>query len=84
FYSSPLITTTSQAQAAATALLQKSLGLTEQVRFDAIVNAAHDAGDVVAIRRGRAAIDARYVLESFTLPMTHAGALSAVTRKRAT
>lgn len=84
FYASPFITTQAQADSAAAAMLRQSLGLTEQVGFTAIPNPAHEAGDVVTITRARAKVDARYVLDAFTVPLGPTALLQGTTRKRAT
>ena len=81
-YVSPFITTPEQALSAARAILRQSLGLSEDVSFTAVVNPAHEPGDVVSIYVNRAKINARYVLSSFSVPLTHASSLSASTRRR--
>lgn len=83
-YSSPFITTPAQATTAARAILHQSLGLSEDVGFTAVVNPAHEPGDVVAIQVSKSKINARYVLSSFSVPLTHNGTMSATTRRRTT
>lgn len=81
-YVSPFITTQTQALSAARAILRQSLGLSEDVAFTAVVNPAHEPGDVVSIYVNKAKINARYVLSGFSVPLTHASTLSATTRRR--
>lgn len=81
-YSSPYITTPAQALSAARAILRQSLGLAEDVSFTAVVNAAHEPGDVVSIVVSKARVNSRYVMSSFAVPLTHSSAMSATTRKR--
>lgn len=83
FLTSALITTSAQALEAGQAVLRRSLGVVEDVRFSAVVNPAHEAGDVVRVRRRAMKVDARYVLESFTVPLDVSSALTATTKKRA-
>lgn len=82
FEKSTLITTAPQASAAAAALLLNSLGATEDVSFNAIVNPAHEPGDVIEITRERAHIAARYVIDALTIPMRAEQSMSASTRRR--
>lgn len=82
FYASPLITTSAQAQDAADALLRRSLGLVEVVRFSAVPNPAHDVGDVVQVAYSAGRVDGLYVLDQFTVPLSAGGVLTATTRKR--
>ncbi len=84
FYSSPFIKTAAQAQAAAAAILHTCKGMAEDVTFTTVVNPAHEVGDVVTVEMAAAKIDARYVLSSFTVPLTYAGAMSVSTRRRTT
>jgi hypothetical protein len=81
-YASPFVTTQAQALSAARAILRQSMGLAEDVSFSAVVNPAHEPGDVVSILVSKSKINARYVLSSFSVPLTHAGTLSATTRRR--
>lgn len=82
FYTSPLITTVAQAQDAADALLRRVLGVAEEVSFSAVVNPAHDAGDVMRITRARMRVDANYLLERVEVPLAATDAMSTTTRKR--
>jgi hypothetical protein len=83
FFTSSLITSQAQATATAEALLRRKLGAVEDVRFDAIPNPAHEAGDVVRVLVDAARVDGRYVLESFSVPLGP-GTMTITTRKRRT
>lgn len=80
--SSSLLTTPLQCQAAAAAELQKTIGRREVIQFDALVNAAHDTGDVVQVTRAKAKIDALYELQSFNIPMRAGTPMTAITKER--
>lgn len=85
FYSSPYLLTTAQASAAANARLTKKLGVTESVSFSAIVNPAHDAGDVVSISRSRSGLgtaNSIFVLDDVTIPLEAAKAMDVSVRER--
>lgn len=82
FYKSAFITTQAQAQAVADALLLRTLGVVEQVNFTAIVNPAHEVGDIIEITRGRAGINARYVLTDFNVNLDPQQPMNASTRRR--
>lgn len=66
----------------AQAELAKSLGVVEQVQFTAIPHPAHDAGDIITIVEPNSLVNAKYLLESFTMPLTSDATLPATTRKR--
>ena len=83
-YTSPFITTSAQAVAAAQALLNRVLGSTELTRFNAIPNPCHEVGDVVQITRGKSRINARYIMDKFTIPLVPIRAMEVTTRKRRT
>lgn len=80
--SSKLVTSSAQAVAAAVGALQSSIGFAERVHFNAVVNAAHEVGDVVQITRLASKINNKYVLDQLSVPLTHNRALDAVTRFR--
>lgn len=84
FLTSSLITTQAQADAVASAILRRILGVTERIRFDAIVNPAHDAGDVVKIKRLRAGVDDIHVVNALEVPLAVGDPMSATTQKRKT
>jgi hypothetical protein len=83
FYTSPLITTASQAQTAADSRLASILGASEQVEWGQIVNPALDAGDVLEITRASAGLDAvRIILDTVSIPLRAAEAMSGAGRRR--
>jgi hypothetical protein len=83
FHRSEFVTSTAQAQAAADALLQRELGGTEQVAFTALVNPAHEAGDLVVVTREALGLsNVVAVLSSFSIPLAPGGSMSATTRRR--
>lgn len=82
-YASPFITTPTQARSAAEAILNDALGLSEEVRFTAVVNPAHVPGDVIEIVVSDSRIAARYVMDSFSIPLLHSANMDATTRRRA-
>lgn len=84
FWSSPYVVSVAQATTIATALLNTTLGSMEEVNFPAIVNPAHEAGDVVAIVRKRARIDDVYVMENFSIPLDVGGIMSVKTKRKRT
>lgn len=81
-YVSSFIVTPAQARSAAEAMLNLSKGVAENVRFSAIVNPAHEPGDVIEITVAGAKIAARYVLDSFSVPLTQHEHMMATTRRR--
>jgi len=80
FQTSSFFTAQAQAQATADARLLLVKGMLERVRFSAVVNPAHDVGDVVRVTRPPVA-DALYSLESLTVPV-RSGVLEATARAR--
>jgi len=80
--SSKLITSTTQATAAAVGALQSTVGFSERVHFNAIVNPAHDVGDVIHITREASKVDAKYIMDQLSIPLTHNRAMDSVTRFR--
>lgn len=84
FYSSPFITTTAQAEAAASSLLRAQLGLPYAVDFAAVPNPALEPYDPVRIRYGPTVSTEVHVLESVTVPLTEQDPVSAKTREQTT
>jgi hypothetical protein len=82
FVSNPLVTTTTQGTAAATAELLKSAGGTEQASFAIVPNPAHEAGDVVRVVRPLSRTDRVGVIDSMTIPLDVKSAMSIQTRER--
>jgi len=74
YYSSPLVTTTTQATSAATALLRRVKGLAAQVNLTAAMNPALDPGDVISVvypPRDRTGLTSeRHLVEEVTVPLT--------------
>ena len=82
FISSQYVTTQAQAQAAATANLQRVAGIVEAVEFGAVNNPAHTAGDIVTIKDERIDVDATYVLDSIRMGLGYTATMSGKTRRR--
>lgn len=80
FFSSQFITTTDQAQDAATGLLQRQLGTTQTINFGSLVNPALEPNDTVNIRRLRAGIDEVHVLDQVVIPLGPTNPMTGVTR----
>lgn len=83
FLTSAFITTQAQAQDVADALLRSITYGAESLTFPAVVNPAHEPGDVVAVRRAASRVDGRYVLEQLTIPLTAGEQLQATARSKA-
>lgn len=84
FFASPFITTQAQADEVAASILTRSLSLTERVVFDALPNPAAEAYDVVYVKATRTRINARYLLEAFTIPLNVEEAMTGSMSKRRT
>lgn len=84
FYSSPFITSTAQAEAAAASLLTAQLGLPYSVDFAAVPNPALEPFDPVRIKYGGNAATEVHVLESVTVPLTEQDPVTATTREQST
>lgn len=80
FYTSPLITTTAQAETAAVTLLQRSIGLPYQIDFQTIPNPALEPLDpvLVSTKQGTEV----HILDKITLPLTAEQAQTATTREQ--
>jgi hypothetical protein len=77
-----LVTTETQAQIMANGRKNGELGRADRVHFNTIVNPGHEIGDVIQITRGKSKIDARYVMQQFSIPMVPSRAMDAMTRAR--
>jgi hypothetical protein len=78
FWSSPLVTTAAQAQAAAALILARAVGLPVQADFSAVPNPALEPLDVVSVTYpAPAAADAALVIGQITIPLTAADPLAA-------
>jgi hypothetical protein len=87
FYSSPFITTLSQAQSAAEAILVQSLGLPYNVDFTTSPNIALEALDAVLVRypkydRSIVTRSEVHVLQRISYPLLPEQAMTAVTREQ--
>lgn len=83
FYSSPLLTTETQARKAADTMLRKSLGLPYTVNFSAVPNPALEPWDPVFVTYGDADAET-HVIETITIPLTEDAAMTAGTREQTT
>lgn len=76
------ITSQLQAQMMANGLLLNGLGISEEVELTNLVHPAFDVNDVIRITRARSRLDARYVIDGMSIPLTHNRAMTISTRKR--
>lgn len=79
-----LVSTQAQANAAAASRLTSVKGATEVVTFSIVPNPAHEEGDLVRVVRSRTNLDARLVVERFSIPLQSQGSpeMAMTTRKR--
>lgn len=77
FWTSPLVSTQAQLDAAVRTLLRTVIGGTERVSFSALPNPALDVGDVITVRRDRAGVAGQFEVEEIRLPQ--GGAAMSVT-----
>lgn len=80
FYSSPFITTASQATGAAVSLLRQSLGAPYDVGVSAVPNPALKPYDAIRVIYNDGTRE-MHVVEKVTIPLTNAGTLSIATRQ---
>lgn len=80
FFSSPLITSQEQAQAAAESRLSKIKGATEAVDWAQIVDPSLDVGDVIEVRNTGAKVSRLMVLDRLTIPLDPSQPMAAVAR----
>ena len=80
FYTSSLVTTEAQATAAGEAILRRATGLVEGVSWTSLVDPAVDVGDIVAVVNPAVRVNRVMVLDSVTVPLGPAEAMSAVAR----
>lgn len=80
FVVSGLITSTQQANDAAASLLRRKRGSSESVELTALVNPAHEAGDVIEVVRSAVGVSSRYVLDGFDVPLRASGTQTFRTR----
>ena len=79
-YSSEYITSTDQANAVATTILNQKRGTGREVSFSSLVHPALEPFDVVQVTRERMKLDELHLIDSLTIPLTHDGGMSAATR----
>ena len=86
FYTSPFITSTTQARSAASALLRKSLGLPYQVTLEAVPNPALEPDDVIEVRypggSGGSLRTEVHIIDTVTIPLDVETPVSLKTRKQ--
>lgn len=82
FHTSPLYTSSDQAQRGADTILQSQLGIAYLLSFEGLPNPAHEVGDVVAVKRAAARVDAAFALDSFPISMRAGGSGDVVARER--
>lgn len=82
FLADAYVTSDAQAAEAALGILRKVIGTTENVSFPAMVNPAHEGGDIVSIVRAKSKINNLYVLDRITIPMNVDGQMDAATRRQ--
>ena len=70
---SPLVTTTDQAQRAADARLRQLSGATEVITVSGVPNHAVDPGDVAHVTRLRSGFDDTVVVRAVSVPLSYAG-----------
>lgn len=82
FYSSPFITTTTQAQSAAEKLLRRSIGLPYLLNLRAVPNPALEPLDPVTVLSSNDDTLQVHVLETLTIPLAPGDPLTATTREQ--
>lgn len=84
YYSSPLLTTDAQAGTAAEAILSRSIGLPYNVNFAAVPNPALEPLDPIRVRHTTGTGREVHVIETLSIPLTAAGAMTGTTRESTT
>jgi Domain of unknown function (DUF5047) len=82
FYTSQFLTTTTQCQTAALALLNQQLGLPYTLNFGDIVNPALEPYDVVEVKFSHNEAEETHILDTVDIPLTQDAAQSATTREQ--
>lgn len=77
YYSSPLLTTAAQCDAAAASILADCIGLTRSIEFDAIAHPGLEAGDVITLVSGD--VSETHRVDTVKIPLG-TGRLTATTR----
>lgn len=79
---SQFITTQSQADSSAAALLARKSGRAETVSIEGIPNPAHDAGDMIRIVHSNLDMDVTVALDTIEIPLEAEGSMKLGTRER--
>jgi hypothetical protein len=82
FYDSPYIGSNDQAQDAANAILAQELGTAANVSFGIVPNPALEPEDTVYVKRERAGIDERHIIDSLSIGLGASESMSGTTRER--
>jgi hypothetical protein len=80
FYSSPLLASDDEAEAAAASLLARIRGIIETVEWTQIVDPSLDAGDLVEVRNAATKLRRAMVLDRLTIPLSPSQPMTAVAR----
>lgn len=83
-FTSPLILTPDQAQAAADAMLRAVKGATEAVEIDVVPMPAIEPGDVVTVTRSRSKVEGRFLVDQLTTPLDPAETMHFTARRQRT
>jgi hypothetical protein len=84
FMSSQYIWDNNQAKRAAQAKFNTLSGIIENLTLSSVPFFAHEANDIIHIRRNRVNVDDNYALESFQFDLGSEGTLDGTTRRRST
>lgn len=79
FYTSPLLGTTTQCQAAADAILQRTLGRRSSLAIESLVNPALEVGDRIDVLLPDGSVQ-RHLVDAFDLPLDPSEAMRIETR----
>lgn len=82
WYSSPMITTSTQAATTCAAMLPRYLGATELLSWTQLVNPAHDPWDLVHVSRPSVKAEADTLFDQVTIPFAAGEAMTVVGRSR--
>lgn len=80
FYVSQMVTTEQQAALASAGILAKSLGASQQITFDQMVDPTMEPGKVVRIMRDRLGLDEKHVLDTLSIPLAATDSMPGRTR----
>lgn len=89
WFPSPFFTSDEQCKVAASAELRRKIGRAENVSVTALVNPAHEPGDVIQLehvrswrRHVKTIVDALAVIDTMTIPLTANGAMPMTARRQ--